>query len=59
MAGENQFDQVVDSGGGTPSEGYNKEYVFFKDIIPSYSDSDRSGSGGFSDLNRLTTLLHS
>lgn len=38
---------------------YNKEYLFFKDIIPDFLNSDRSGGGGFSDLNRLTTLLHS
>ena len=33
--------------------------IYFKDIIPSFLDSDRSGGSGFSNLNRLTALLHS
>ena len=57
MAGENQFDQVGDVGGGTIPEEYNKEYVFFKDVLPIFLESDRSGSSGFTNTNRLKTLL--
>lgn len=38
---------------------YNKEYVFFKDITPIIVESDRSSGSGFTNLNRLTTILHS
>ena len=38
---------------------YNKEYVFFKDVTPIILESDRSSGSGFTNLNRLTTILHS
>ena len=59
-----EYDPSLGSGGGSSGSGneninYNKDYVFFKDITPDFLDSDRSDNVGFSDLNRLTYLLHS
>ena len=33
--------------------------IYFKDVIPTFLDSDRSSGNGFSNSNRLKTLLHS
>ena len=59
-----EYDPSLGGGGGSSGSGneninYNKDYVFFKDITPDFLDSDRSDNVGFSDLNRLTYLLHS